>query len=90
MCSSRQRITIGKGKTRARFRYIPVYFGIFIQNQAYFGIFRTLRNPSIFRGLTYLNPETYLEPWYIQNPGVFRTLAYSEPGAYENPEKHLQ
>ena len=55
------------------FTHIPAYSGII---QAYSGVFRTLCNPGIFRTLTCLEPEAYLEPWYIHRTRcIFRTLA---------------
>ena len=77
--SFKQGITMEKCKTKAIqadltiFPHIQAYSHLLRDNQAhsgiiqaYPGIFRTL--PGVFSILTYSEPESYLEPWYIQNP----------------------
>ena len=34
---------------------------------------------GIFRTLTYLGLEAYLEPWHNQSADIFRTVVYLEP-----------
>ena len=85
---------MGKCKTKTNqanlniFMHIPAFLGIFRRNQTYseiirvyWGIFRTLCNPGMFRTLIFWEPEAYPEPWYIQNADT----QYLEPEAYSEP-----
>ena len=59
--------------------------GIFNHNQtqlgiiqAYSGIFRTPRNPVVFRTVVYPEPLHIQNQKHIQNPGIFAALVYLE------------
>ena len=88
-CSSRQRITLGKCKTKTSqadlgiFSHIPAYSDIFRHNQTYPEIIQAYSEPCVILA--------YSEPCYIQNLGIFTTwrifgtLAYSNLKAYSEP-----
>ena len=102
---SRQRISIGKGKTKAIkaaldiLTHILVYSGIFRHTLAYSGVIvidKALCNPVILKIMTYSTQETYSDSWQNQNPGIFltrdtsRILVYSEAKAYSELKLFLQ
>ena len=57
------------------FNHNQTRFGI---NQAYSGIFRTPRNPVVFRIVVYPEPWHIQNQKHIQNPGIFAALVYLE------------
>ena len=74
------------------FRHNQTYPGII---QGYSGIFKTLRNPGIFRTVVYSESSHIQNQKHIQKLSIFTSLVYSErwhiqnPRHIQNPVKHL-
>ena len=94
-CLNKQGNKNGKCKTKAIHKDLaictltPVYLGIFRHVEGYSGIsknysgvFRTLRNPSIFRNLIYSQPLLIQNQKHNQKPVILRNLVHSEPEVY--------
>ena len=94
-CSNKQGNKNVKCKTKAIhkdlaiFTLTPVYLGICRHVQGYSGIFknysgvfRTLRNPTIFRNLIYSEPLLIQNQKHNQKPFILRNLVYSESEVY--------